>query len=155
MSFSIRMGNGEDASAIAEFQLAMAWETEDKKLDLNVVQSAVRKVFQDATKGFYIVAESNAQVVAGLLITKEWSDWRDTDIWYIQSVYVVNEFRGQGIYKAMYRRIVELAKENDVKHIRLYVETDNEKAQKVYEAMGMKKLPYLMYDAKVADFKVV
>lgn len=145
----IRRGRPEDADAIAEFQVIMAMETENKKLVSENVLTAVKAVFEDDSKGFYLVCEISGQVVGSLLITYEWSDWRNTNMWYIQSVFVDKEFRGRGIFKSLYHKVVELAKEQGVKVVRLYVETENERAQKVYESLGMKRMPYYMYDVNV------
>jgi ribosomal protein S18 acetylase RimI-like enzyme len=149
MSFSIRLGRREDASSIAKFQVAMALETENKQLDEQRVESAVRAVFADPAKGFYVVAESNGVVVASLLITYEWSDWRNSNMWYIQSVFVAKEERGQGIFRKLYEFVLERARSEEVMFVRLYVEVENEPAQKVYESLGMKRMPYYMYDVKI------
>jgi len=138
-----------DADSIAQFQIAMAMETEDKTLDPETVGVAVRTVFEDPGKGFYLAAEQGGEVIGSLLITTEWSDWRNHDIWYIQSVYVVESARGQGVFKRLYEKVVELAQTKGAKMIRLYVETENNRAQKVYESLGMKRMPYFMYDVKV------
>lgn len=145
----IRNAVAEDASTIAEFQIAMAMETESKTLDRDTVMAACAAVFEDEKKGFYLVGEADGKVVASLLITYEWSDWRNHMVWYIQSVFVIKEYRGQGFFKRMYQHVTEMAKAEGAKMIRLYVETNNEKAQKVYESLGMKQLPYFMYQAKL------
>ena len=92
----IRLATIEDVPTIAQFQIAMAWETENKRLDSDTVQTAVQAVMDDPSRGFYLVNEVDGTVAGCLMITREWSDWRNTDIWYIQSVYVVPEARGQG-----------------------------------------------------------
>jgi ribosomal protein S18 acetylase RimI-like enzyme len=148
MSITIRPASLEDAGKIADFQVAMAWETEEKKLDPQLVNTAVRTVFADTSKGFYLVGDADGEVVSSLLITYEWSDWRNCDMWYIQSVYVASQFRGQGAFKKMYQRVLDLAQEQGAAYVRLYVEVDNEKAQKAYESLGMKRMPYYMYDVK-------
>ena len=145
----VRSGVIEDATAIAGFQVAMAAETEDKQLDMAIVQAAVEAVFEDDSKGFYLVAERDEEVCGSLLVTFEWSDWRNSAMWYIQSVYVTRSQRGQGVFRALYDTVYEMARADEVMFIRLYVETDNVRAQKVYEALGMKRMPYYMYDVKV------
>lgn len=145
MSLQIRLAELREADAIAEFQMRMAWETEQKVLDRPTVDAGVRAVFQDAGRGFYLVAETDGLVVGSLLVTKEWSDWRNTDIWYIQSVYVIESHRGTGCFRQMYAKTVEMAKQQNVRVMRLYVEHDNLKARSVYERLGMTRLPYLMY----------
>jgi GNAT superfamily N-acetyltransferase len=92
------------------------------------------------------VAESEGKVVASLLITYEWSDWRNCNVWWFQSVYVVPEFRRHGIFRKMYGYIRELAEKNDIAGLRLYVETKNSGAQKTYEALGMSSEHYSFYE---------
>lgn len=149
MATLIRNATVEDAQSIADFQVAMAMETENKQLDAANVLCAVKRVFEDGDKGFYLVAEVDGQVVGSLMVTYEWSDWRNSNMWYIQSVFVQAERRGKGLFGQMYQRVVELAKNAKAMYVRLYVETDNEKAQKVYEKLGMKRMPYYMYDVKI------
>lgn len=149
MSATIREATIDDAQSIAGFQIAMAKETEDKKLEPAVVEPAVRAVFEDSSRGFYLVGELGGKVVGSLLVTYEWSDWRNCDMWYIQSLFVEKEFRGQGVFKAMYQRVIQMAKEKSAMFVRLYVEVDNEPAQRAYESLGMKRMPYYMYDIKI------
>jgi ribosomal protein S18 acetylase RimI-like enzyme len=145
----IRFATADDAQSIADFQVAMAMETENKTLDPFNVLTAVQSVFEDPQKGFYLVADVDHEVVGSLMITYEWSDWRNCNMWYIQSVFVKPENRGNGLFSQMYHKVIELAKEKDAMYVRLYVETENEKAQKAYENLGMKRMPYYMYDVKV------
>ncbi|MFK7769565.1 MAG: N-acetyltransferase family protein [Mariniblastus sp.] len=151
MSINIRPATLEDATTIANFQIAMAMETENKTLESNVVATAVQAVFEDQSgaKGFYLVGESEGTVVGSLMVTFEWSDWRNSNMWYIQSVFVEKDSRGKGVFKKLYQKVLEMAKEKNVMFVRLYVETENEKAQKAYESLGMKRMPYYMYDVRV------
>jgi ribosomal protein S18 acetylase RimI-like enzyme len=149
MSANIREATIDDVRSIAEFQVAMAMETENKQLDPSIVEQAVRAVFDDARRGFYLVGEVNGDVVGSLLITYEWSDWRNCNTWYIQSLFVETNHRGQGVFKNLYRQVIDLAKTKNVMFVRLYVEVDNQRAQKVYESLGMKRMPYYMYDVNV------
>ena len=149
MSDPIRHATAQDAQSIADFQVAMALETENKKLDPDKVLVAVKSVFEDSQKGFYLVAEVDGQVVGSLMITYEWSDWRNGNMWYIQSVFVMAPHRGKGLFTRMYHKVMELAKSENATYVRLYVETDNDVAQKTYEKLGMKRMPYYIYDVKV------
>jgi ribosomal protein S18 acetylase RimI-like enzyme len=149
MEILIRDGHEKDAPHIAKFQIKMALETERKQLSAEVVLPAVRSVFADPAKGFYLVAEIVDQVVGSLLITYEWSDWRNCNIWYIQSVYVEPEFRARGVFTKLHSRVVQMAKDAGIMFVRLFVEVDNTRAQKTYERLGMKRMPYLMYDMKI------
>ncbi len=149
MTVTIRNAVPADAATIAEFQLAMALETEGKQLELEVVGPAVDEVFSNPNRGFYLVGEIAGEVAGSLMVTYEWSDWRNSNLWYIQSVFVREEYRGRGVFKNLYQAVLEQARVQKAGYVRLYVETDNERAQKVYESLGMKRLPYYMYDIKV------
>lgn len=146
----VRHATLEDAATIAEFNCALSAETEDGSLDPPTVTRGVTRFLEGAGAGFYLVAEIEAKVVGCLMITHEWSDWRDGNLWWIQSVYVRPEARRLGVFRALFQAVVEGAEEEkDVVGIRLYVERENEKAQRTYESMGMKKKPYLIYEKLV------
>ena len=143
----VRAAQPGDAPVIVDFQLRMARETEDLELGLDTVTRGVAAVFADPGKGAYWVAERAGKVVGGLLTTFEWSDWRNGVVLWIQSVYVVPEERGRGVYRALYehlRRRVEA--DSDLKGIRLYVEKRNEAAQRVYERLGMTREHYELFE---------
>jgi len=143
----IRLATVKDASLICDFNVAMAYETEQTRLDANVTLAGVNGLMRHPGRGFYVAAEVQGRVVASLMVTKEWSDWRDSFFWWIQSVYVTPEFRRQGIYSAMYKFVQKMAKaEPDVFGFRLYVERDNLPAQKTYEKLGMTETHYKMYE---------
>jgi len=142
----IRHANRSDAPSIIEFQERMAWETEHLKLDREKVTAGVKAVFDNPVKGKYFVAETNGEVVASLLITYEWSDWRNTDIWWFQSVYVLPEYRRKGIFRMMYSFIRDAAEKQNAGGLRLYVESNNMAARRTYEAMGMNSEHYTMYE---------
>jgi len=142
----IRKATPSDSSSIIDFQLKMALETENINLDSETVTKGVDAVFHNQSRGQYYVAESEGKVVASLLITYEWSDWRNCNVWWFQSVYVVPEFRRHGIFRKMYGYIRELAEKNDIAGLRLYVETKNSGAQKTYEALGMSSEHYSFYE---------
>jgi len=145
---NIHIANFEDANALVEFNQAMALETEGKQLAPDVLRSGVEAVFSDDKKGFYVVARSSdGSIVGSLMITFEWSDWRGKWFWWIQSVYILPEFRGRGIYRLLYEFVKETARERqNVCGFRLYVEKENKNAQNVYEKLGMKPSYYLMYE---------
>ncbi len=137
-----------DKEKITEFQLAMALETENLILDKYVVDLGVEAVFRDPSKGQYYVAVFGGQVIGSLLITFEWSDWRNGQILWIQSVYVDEEHRGKGVFKMLYEFIKTkvLNEENGYRGIRLYVDKTNESARKVYEKLGMENHHYETYE---------
>jgi len=143
---AIRKAILPDAQSIIDFQLKMAWETEEMKLNRETVTKGVNAVFDDRSRGEYFVAENDGQIIASLLITYEWSDWRNCNVWWFQSVYVVPEFRRQGLFRKMYNHIKQLAEEQDIAGLRLYVETKNTRAHKTYEALGMSSEHYSFYE---------
>ena len=143
----IRKATLNDSEGIQAFNITMALETEGKTLRPEAIAGGVRALIEDPNKGFYLVAEREDTVVGCLLVTKEWSDWRNGDFWWIQSVYVTSENRRQGIYRDMYRRLKELAKaDGNVRGFRLYVEKENQAAQQTYERLGMQETHYKMYE---------
>jgi GNAT superfamily N-acetyltransferase len=143
---SIRKAVPDDAGIIIDFQKAMAWETEKLLLDDSKVIKGVGAVFENPSYGQYWIAEHDGKVVASLLITYEWSDWRNTNVWWFQSVYVIPSFRRKGIFRSMYERIRDEAEINGIAGLRLYVETNNERAQLTYESLGMHSEHYTMYE---------
>ena len=143
---SIRKGKPEDATVIIDFQQKMAWETEQLNLATEVVTRGVKAVFDNSSRGQYWIAEKDGRVIASLLITYEWSDWRNANVWWFQSVYVLPEYRRQGIFRKMYTFIKDEAGRNGIAGLRLYVETNNIPAQKTYESLGMQSEHYRMYE---------
>lgn len=146
--YTTRSAVPDDAETIALYNQAMAKETEGKALGLNILRPGVQRVFDEPAHGRYLVAEAGkGQVVGCLLITYEWSDWRNAQIWWIQSVYVHPEHRRQGIFKQLYNAVRELGEQaGGVCGYRLYVERDNAKAQQAYEGLGMQQAAYLFYE---------
>ncbi len=143
----VRPATGGDAAALAAFNRAMARETEARELDAEVVAAGVRTALDDPAHGFYLVAETDGRVVGALLVTREWSDWRNAAFWWVQSVYVVPEARGRGIYRGLYDAVrSRAADDGGVCGVRLYVERDNLAAQQVYQRLGMQPTAYLMYE---------
>ena len=144
----IRRAISSDAPVIAAFNAAMARETEHLELDPIRLLTGVEAVLADPAKGFYTVAESGGgQVVGQLMITFEWSDWRNGNFWWIQSVYVDAPARGTGVYKRLYEHIRHAAAEaGNVCGLRLYVERDNTRAQEVYRRQGMQATAYRMFE---------
>jgi len=144
---TIRKATSDDAPAIVSFQKAMAMETEGMELDSDVVTEGVMALFDDAGKGQYFVAEEQDTVVASLMITYEWSDWRNGDFWWVQSVYVAPAFRRQGIFTRIFRAVEEAARGRpDVVGLRLYVEKENRTAQETYRRLGMARSGYAMFE---------
>ena len=147
MSVTIRRASTSDAQVIAHHNAAMAREIEQLDLDQQRLLPAASAVLEDEAKGFYLVAEADGRVVGQLMITYEWSDWRNGVFWWIQSVYVDPACRGRGVYTRLHTAIVEQAKAaGDVCGIRLYVDENNENAQRSYRRLGMSRTAYDMYE---------
>lgn len=147
MTLKIRPGLLFDIQTIADYQVEMAQETENLKLDPPTVYQGVSAVFDDPGKGKYWLAELNGKVVGSLLTIAEWSDWRNGTVLWIHSVYVEKDYRGQGIYKAMYLHLKNMVHESrDLRGLRLYVDKSNLDAQKVYEKLGMSGEHYHLYE---------
>ena len=143
----IRNATYLDISNIVGFNNAMALETEGKTLDYITLKQGVSEVLSDPLKGFYLIAVFSGSVVGQLMITSEWSDWRNGYFWWIQSVYVKPENRLHGIYRALNEEVLSLAKNNgNICGIRLYVDRDNTIAQRVYHNLGMSTSNYDMYE---------
>lgn len=146
----IRKATQADIPFITESNIAMAKETENLELPYDVVRNGVRNLFSKPEYGFYIVAEEAKKIVACLMITYEWTDWRNGIFWWIQSVYVLPEYRRRGIFRNMYKYVKNLANKNpEVRGLRLYVEKENEPAKATYKALGMRETPYLVYEELV------
>ena len=147
MALTIRLAEPRDAGIIAEFNRRMAWETEHKRLDVYVLLAGVNAILGDPNKGVYYVAYDGEEVVGQAMVTYEWSDWRNGRWWWLQSVYVPAEHRRKGVFHSLYQFMqqkVEAAP--DVLGIRLYVEENNTTAQATYAKLGMKRLPYILYE---------
>lgn len=146
-AIKIRRAATRDIQTLADFNIAMAQETEDRSLDPETVQSGVSSVIDSSARGFYLIAESGDTCIGALLITFEWSDWRNGDLWWIQSVYVLPTHRQKGVFRQLYEAVVSQATAHgDVRGIRLYVEKDNLKAQRVYEHLKMTRTPYQIFE---------
>jgi len=143
---NIRKAALSDTLSIIDFQQKMAWETEELKLDPGTVKKGVNAVFENNSRGQYYVAEEDGNLIASLLITYEWSDWRNCNVWWLQSVYVLPEYRRRGVFRQMYNHIRLLAAKNDIAGLRLYVETKNGAAKKTYESLGMNSEHYSFYE---------
>lgn len=125
----------------------MAWETERRRLKSATIRRGVTALIKSPARGIYFVAEEKGEVIGQLLITYEWSDWRNGNFWWIQSVYVRGDFRGRGVFRALFEHVQKLAKRRrDVCGLRLYVEAHNAGAKKTYTRLGMKKTVYEMFE---------
>jgi ribosomal protein S18 acetylase RimI-like enzyme len=151
MNLIIREAVKSDIVILAKNNQALANETENIDLNWNTILSGVSNAL-DREDCHYFVAETNKMVVGQALITYEWSDWRNGLIWWIQSVFVSSNFRKQGVFRALFNHIKNLARNNpQVKALRLYVIQDNLSGKKTYEALGMKDSGYILYEKEDLD----
>ena len=149
-AITIRPARQDDVSLMARWAEAMALETEDKALDAAVVARGIQRAFEDPNKGRYYIAEHGGRPVGTLMLTWEWSDWRDGWWWWIQSVYVDPDFRRRGVYRALHAHVLALAEADpDVRGLRLYVEQENVNARRTYEFLGMQHPHYTLYEKSI------
>lgn len=135
---TIRRATMDDASTIAEFNRAMALETEGKRLDVDTLQAGVRNALLDRDDCKYFIADVQGKIAGQTMVTLEWSDWRNGYFWWIQSVYVAEAFRRMGVFRCLYHHVRETARrEKGVCGLRLYVHHDNERAIRTYQKLGM------------------
>jgi ribosomal protein S18 acetylase RimI-like enzyme len=146
-TFEVRRANASDLDLLVAFNQAMAQETEGKMLDPAILRAGINSVLSESRRGFYLVAEAAASVVGCLMITYEWSDWRNGDWWWIQSVYVDPNYRRAGVFRTMYAEIERVARAAPgVVGLRLYVERENIRAQETYAVLGMHAAHYSMWE---------
>lgn len=149
INFVVSRGEVCDIDTIVQFQADMAMESEGCVLDKEKVTKGVTAAMLDDSKGIYWVAKTDERTIGSLMITREWSDWNNEWYWWIQSVYVTPRYRKQGVYKVMYQKVKDAAKENNVSQIRLYADKTNLSAQKVYQSLGMHESHYLMFEEEI------
>ena len=153
----VRAAQAADLASLAAFNAAMAIETENKTLDPQTLRAGIARILAEPARGFYLVAECDGTVAGCLMVTFEWSDWRNGDWWWLQSVYVTPEHRRHGVFRALYAEVERRAAGHaDVVGIRLYVERENARAQRTYASLGLHEDHYRMY-AKVlrADLRAL
>ena len=150
LKYIITRGEICDIDRIVQFQADMAMESEGYILDKEKVTKGVKAAMNDESKGIYWVAKTDNKIIGSLMLTREWSDWNNEWYWWIQSVYVMPEYRKHGVYKAMYSVVKDAARESNVSQIRLYVDKTNHPAQKAYQRLGMQESHYLMFEEDVS-----
>jgi GNAT superfamily N-acetyltransferase len=149
---TVRLARPEDVATIVSFSAAMALETEGRHLDLTRLREGTMALFESPVHGFFMVAEVDSanqpQLVGQLMITYEWSDWRNGVFWWIQSVYVDPKWRRRGVFRRMHQAVMQEARERrDVCGVRLYVDKDNPIAHATYERLGLLRSAYQIYEA--------
>ncbi len=136
-----------DVPVITDYQLSMALETEGLQLHRPTTVKGVEAVLANRSLGRYVIAERGGKVVGSLLVTLEWSDWRNGEYWWIQSVFVVPEARGCGVFKGLYAHVKGMAEADPaVRGLRLYVDRRNAAAQQVYTRLGMNGDHYQVFE---------
>ncbi len=147
MTITIRPANSDDIPLLVDGNQRLAAETEAKHLDGETLAAGLAAMFEDPSRGQYFIAEVDGQPAGQIMNTYEWSDWRNGQIWWVQSVYVWAEFRNQGVFRALYEHLAKIAREDSsVVGIRLYVENENNRAQEVYRKLGMKDPGYFVLE---------
>lgn len=148
-NITIRRATETDLEIMVGFNIAMARETEDKGLDTNTLRRGIAALLRNDNLGFYLVAEVDGLPAGQIMVTTEWSDWRNSHFWWLQSLYVLPEHRRKGVFRSLYDYIVARAKEaGNVCGIRLYVERTNHRAKDVYVNLGMELSHYDMYEVE-------
>jgi GNAT superfamily N-acetyltransferase len=143
----VRQATLDDSTILSQFNMSMAEETEGRQLDQTTVNAGVKQLFRDSRQGFYLMAEVGGSARGSLMITYEWSDWRNGLFWWIQSVYVVPVARRSGVFTALYQYVKKMAQDDEAAcGLRLYMEKDNLSARAVYMAMGMDTTPYQVFE---------
>jgi ribosomal protein S18 acetylase RimI-like enzyme len=153
MKYEIREASPIDAATIAKFNSRMAEETEGRVLNPDIIGPGVRRLLENADRGRYWVADAGGEIIGQIMVTYEWSDWRNGALWWIQSVFVHPNYRRSGVFTALYRHVESIARESDARGLRLYVEENNERAQKTYAALGMMWPNYLVMESIFGDTK--
>jgi len=152
MSMLLRPATLKDVPIIVEYNRLLAEESEHKKLNVAVLTRGVENLLRDSSRGIYFVAEVEGNVIGQLMITFEWSDWRDGWMWWLQSVYVRPENRRQGVFRALCEHVFKHALERgDVVGIRLYVERENYRAHATYQHLGLREAGYFVMEKALRE----
>lgn len=149
---SIRSATPSDAAIIADFNTRLALESENKRLQPDVIAAGVAELLANPHHGRYFVAEIDSRVVGQMMHTREWSDWRNGEIWWLQSVYVHPDYRRRGVFRALMQHLIDLAKSTpSIVGLRLYMANDNQTAQQTYERCGFQFEQYVVLEQMFSD----
>lgn len=146
MSVTIRQAEQTDRDRIVLFNQALARETEGRVLDRATLKAGVERMLSDPARGRYFIAEDEGEIIGQLAVTVEWSDWRNAEIWWIQSVYVARSHRRKGTYRQLHLKVKDMARAARAAGLRLYVERDNQDARTTYESLDMRPSSYMLYE---------
>jgi GNAT superfamily N-acetyltransferase len=150
VAIQVRPARGNDRDLMADWALAMAMETEAKPLSLDTVTRGIQAGLDDPARARYFIAEIAGEPAGTLMVTTEWSDWRDGWWWWIQSVYVAPDYRRLGVFRALFDYVrAQATADADARGLRLYVERENASAQRTYEFVGMRDAGYRMYELEL------
>jgi GNAT superfamily N-acetyltransferase len=150
----VRSARQNDRDLMADWAVAMALESEVKHLPLDMVTRGIQAGLDDPARANYFIAEIAGEPAGTVMLTPEWSDWRDGWWWWIQSVYVPPAHRRKGVFRALFEHVRNKAAATDgVRGLRLYVERENAGAQRTYEFVGMKDAGYRMYEIEFPQAK--
>ncbi len=154
-AFLIRGATPGDVDAIARYNEQLAWETEHRRLAPGIIRAGVAAVVGDRAKGEYFVAVAGGDRVIGQCsVTYEWSDWRNGNLWWLQSVYVASDWRGRGVFGALFDHVREAARTAGAAGLRLYVEEENTTAQAVYLRRRMIRTAYQVFELEFGNAPV-
>jgi len=148
----IRKATIQDAKIIAENNISLAFETENRKMDKSTVQNGVKAVFSDRQNGFYLVAENENNIIGQLFITQEWSDWRNAVIWWMHRIYVKKPWRKKGVLTSLLLKMKQMAIEEEVYALRLYAFNKNEKAIAIYKKLGFTNTSFIILGKKIVNY---
>lgn len=146
MPLAIRRATPADVAIVTDYNYRLAEESEDKKLDRAILTEGVRQALADEHKCRYFLGEEDGEVLGQMMVTYEWSDWRNGWIWWIQSVYVRADARRKGVFKALYDHVAQTARQQGVVALRLYVDQGNDGARKTYARLGMAPTEYVVLE---------
>ncbi len=153
----VRPATMADLETVVAFNAALAKETEQRDLDLSTLRAGVKAIFQDSKKGWYAIAEQTidsgeTEVMGQILVTFEWSDWRNANFWWLQSLYVGQKHRQNGVFRRLFEYVQTQAHDNqeDISGFRLYVEQENDQAHQAYAHLGFQETVYRMYEKKLS-----
>jgi len=147
MPWTVRVATPADAPVVADFNRLLAEESEGKSLDMAVLGPGVRQALADPRRALYFVADDAGTVLGQIMVTFEWSDWRNGWLWWIQSVYVRPEARRRGVFRSLFHHVEGLARNDpEVVGLRLYVDNGNRAAQDTYQQLGMRPAGYFVLE---------
>ena len=142
----IRKATKQDVKIIAENNISLALETENRRIDIGTIQKGVQKVFSDPARGFYILAENDNNIIGQVFITTEWSDWRNAPIWWMHRIYVQKNWRNKGVLSLLLQELKKIAIKKKVFALRLYVFKENKEAIAIYKKLGFENAPFIILE---------